>query len=149
MRRSLLFAILVVLLVMVVNDLAWAQKQAVKPLQPPQPAQIASLDQIVSMIVQGRTYKEIQPFWRQILTANPRMDPKTAINYINTQARQKLEANITRVKSQLKSSPDDKSYNVEELQKQYQDYQQAVSSISDIVKQCEDDAMSIIGNLKD
>jgi hypothetical protein len=152
MKKPLSFALLLVLSVaIVVTGLAWAQKQVIEPLQP---AQIASLNQIVEMIVQGKPSREIEMFWRQILVANPRMDPQAAINYINTQARQKLEGNIANVRSQLKArenlkqklntTGDDAQLANIDLQNQLQKQQQLLNMLSAISKMLEDSSTSVI-----
>jgi hypothetical protein len=151
MKKSLSFSLLLVLsMLMIVTGLAWAQGKGSQPLQA---AQIASLDQLVEMIVQGKPQSEMEKFWRKILIANPRMDPQAAISYINSKARQKLEGNITMLQSRLKSHEqldklntvgDDAQLANTDLQDALQKQQQLVQMISNISKMLEDTAMQTI-----
>ena len=157
MKKSLLFALLLVLsVVMVVTGLAWAQKKVIQPLQP---AQIASLDQMVEMIVQRKQQTGIGTFWRQILVANPGMDTQAAVSYVSTHARQRLEANIAILNSKLKSREkshddklntrgDDQLVNAD-LQNTLQKQQQTLQTLSNITKMLSDTAMSVTRKMKD
>jgi hypothetical protein len=58
------------------------------------------------------------------------------------------EAALARLDAQLKAATDGAQAAQFDLQKVYQDYQQAVATLAGIQKQVHDDAMKIIGNLK-
>jgi hypothetical protein len=58
------------------------------------------------------------------------------------------EAALARLDAQLKAATDGTQAAQFDLQKVYQDYQQAVATLAGIQKQVHDDAMKIIGNLK-
>lgn len=58
------------------------------------------------------------------------------------------EAALARLEAQLKAATDTMRAAQFDLQKVYQDYQQAVSTLANIQKQVHDDAMKIISNLR-
>ncbi len=62
--------------------------------------------------------------------------------------RQQMEEYLHALEDQLVRLDDAAQLSQFDLQKVYQDYQQAVSTISEITRQCHDDAMKIINNLR-
>jgi hypothetical protein len=99
-----------------------------------------SLDKIIGMIVQGKPKGEIEKIWKQILAANPQMDPKVAVSYIRAKARQKLEGNLAVLKSRQAESS---RANVElQNSEQKQQQQQLLQMLTMITKVLNDTAMS-------